>query len=214
MRPVRIALSGKMGSGKSTAAEMVATAGAVRVSFAEPLRTLYNLRDTDVSDPRGWLWVASLFQPPEHVHVQDAYTAWRDAASRELLGRWTRRQFFQQLGMHYRGLWPDVWVECLLARGAAANPDVTCVVDDLRFGNEATALRGADFALVRCVCPDELMLERLQARDGSVPPTSELHHVSETELDHWSQWDYQLDTSGTVDELRPRVQAMIEELTR
>lgn len=201
-----------MGAGKSAASTCVrARFGTVQVSFATPLKQLLDAALAADGSAMAWLVVTGLFQPPHQDRADNAYKTWEAAGDLVRGEDWSKRQFCQALGMCYRDRWDDVWVESMVSRGAVAEPGVWAVVDDLRFHNEARALRDRGFALVRCVCPDEIRLGRLQARDGALPPKSELTHCSETALDDWA-WDYTLDTSGTVEELRARVIVMVGEL--
>ena len=100
------------------------------------------------------------------------------------------RKFLIALGGAGRAYDPLYWVNKTL-HGIQCMFDIegddwVPVITDLRFSNEARALREAGFLLVRVNCPDEVRLNR-----GGIV----LDDPSETDLDSWPDWDLVLDSS-------------------
>ncbi len=124
-----VGFSGLAGAGKSTAAAILAARGFARVSFADPLKRMLAALDLDPAPPG--------------VHPR----AWRETPRALLCGR-TERQALQALGTEWGRvcIGADVWVR-LWARESAKWPDV--VADDVRFENEAAAIRQAGGVVIR-----------------------------------------------------------------
>lgn len=145
---MNIGLIGKLGSGKTTAANYLASEyGYKRRSLADPMREIVKIVYPNMlgkSDPRY-------------------------------------RPLMQKLGTDwFRSYDPDVWVNCLLAR---VELDIhRVVVDDVRFINEAKALRDRGWRLIYIDTSDEVRKQRCIERDGHWDE-SVLNHPSETEID-------------------------------
>ena len=77
------------------------------------------------------------------------------------------------------------------------HPGRPVVVTDVRFLDEAEALKNLGAVLVR--------LERA----GAGAPSGLPKHVSETELDLWQGWDYLLDNSGSLATLHAMLDRVI-----
>jgi len=159
MKPLLIGLSGKSGSGKSTAAAyLVARHNFVEVAFADRLKQV----------------AAMMF----NFNWRQLYGDQQDEVD-QVLWR-TPRECLQRLGDLGRELWPEIWVAHTvkqvskwLERGHAV------VVSDVRFLNEAKALKQMGGVLVRLVRP------------GSPNPAGLPEHASELELDDWTDyWDF------------------------
>lgn len=115
-------------------------------------------------------------------------------------GRWglSARQILQRLGTEVaRSIHPDTWVRYLLAQVAKHPQDVLWVVPDVRFQNEALALRAAGAHIWRVHRP-------------SLTPSGDLH-ASEAEIELIHP-DVQLLNSSSLDDLRARVQAALHQL--
>ena len=78
-------------------------------------------------------------------------------------------------------------VEYYLGRG------LNCAFTDLRFPNEAEAIRSLGGLLVRIDRPD-------------VP---KMNHPTECALDDWSDWDHVIENNGTLDEFVATVRALL-----
>jgi hypothetical protein len=117
-----VGLTGKAGSGKTTAAQVLVDAGWHRVKFAGPLKDM--LRGMGLTDR----------------HIEGDLKE----VPCDLLGGQTPRYAMQTLGTEWgRGLiHPDLWI--MLARQrivTAMAAGLNVVVDDVRFENEAAVIR-------------------------------------------------------------------------
>lgn len=87
------------------------------------------------------------------------------------------RVILQQLGTKLREIDPDVWLNFLLKKVKfLENKGVeNIVLDDLRYVNEAKALRAAGFRLIIVTAPEELRLARIHALYPNTPPEAIMH---------------------------------------
>lgn len=113
------------------------------------------------------------------------------------------RLLMQAYGQAWRALDPDHWVKqltidlrnhrALQLSGAESRP---VVIDDMRFKNESRALRELD--------PNEFDVRLVRLfRLGDPGDVAHTQDVSETDLDHWEDWDSIVqavagDTNGLV----------------
>ena len=123
-----VGLCGRAGSGKTTAAEALVARGFASISFAAPLKRMFAALDIAPSprdDPR----------------------VWRETPHPLLCGN-TPRQALQTLGTEWGRdcIGADFWVR-IWAAEAANHAHV--VADDVRFPNEAAAIRAAGGLVVR-----------------------------------------------------------------
>ena len=108
----------------------------------------------------------------------------------------TDRQILQAVGQKMREIDPDVWIKYLLNtvkyveqfKGTAYVPPVNIVLDDLRYANEALALKEAGFLLVHVDVPHPV-LEWRRASLYPDTPLSSYYHDSEADWPHISS-DY------------------------
>lgn len=96
------------------------------------------------------------------------------------------------------GLHTNAWVIALMSD---YDPSKHWVITDVRFYNEAIAIKNAGGILVR--------LNRISAVDGSWRVGS---HVSETELDNYLFWDFLMENNGTLDDLRNFARMIVGDL--
>ncbi len=138
-RPAIVGFSGLAGAGKSTAADvLIREYGFVRVRFAGPLKAmmaaLYAEAGLDADDI-----------------VQRIDGGMKEAPD-PVLGGTSPRRAMQTLGAEWgrdliaRDLWISLW-----SRAAAMHSRV--VVDDVRFDNEAAAIRALGGMVIRVDCP-------------------------------------------------------------
>ena len=104
------------------------------------------------------------------------------------------RLFLQELGTSARDLiHTDIWVRPVLKQAEmmikAGHP---VAITDVRFPNEAIAIKRAGGTLVKINRPDVAVLE----------------HPSEHALDDWDQWDLVIDNDGTLEEFRQKCKAL------
>lgn len=129
------------------------------------------------------------------VPMEDCYT---DEGKRRFLPEWgmTIGEFQQRIGTDAIrcGLHKDAWVISTLAGYDRTKHQ--WVISDVRFINEAQAILDRGGILIEITRKSR----DTSGRDGS--------HISETEMDYWTQWDYQFNNDGTleaVDEFAKRV---------
>lgn len=103
----------------------------------------------------------------------------------------TPREVLQRLGDACRAIWPAVFIAPVLQDlGIIQGP---VVVSDLRFANEAQALRRAGAVLAKMVRP------------GAGVRADRQGHVSECDLDCWGPWDIVLANDGGIEDLYERL---------
>ncbi len=161
--------------GKDTAA---AAAGFHPYSFADAIRTIAKRVNPFIREAG------------EHLNKVFERLDWEEAKVRypEI------RALLQDLGQACRvELGADVWlsaamtnVEYHLGRG------LNCAITDLRFPNEAKAIRHHGGILVR--------IDR--------PGVPKMSHPTECALDDWSDWDHVIENDGTLDEFEATVRAL------
>ena len=155
---IRIALSGKMGSGKSTLGAAIAsclstacpsTSDTRRTSFAGPIRAI-------IEELHG----------PNRTKDRDLLTG---------------------IGMLHRGFDPDTWLNAVRRQVARGSPTTNWVLDDLRFKNEMRGLRADGWFIVRLRVTDKERGRRLRCKYGDdatdAHHTRFAKHASETGLD-------------------------------
>lgn len=161
-----LGLAGYARAGKDTAARALAPLGFTRIALADALRDfVYAAADPwlrTTVDAVGWEH-AKATVPGIRERLQQAGTAARD-----ILGA-------------------DVWIRAAFAR---MRPDGSYAVPDVRFPNEAAAMRAAGGKLVRIVRP-------------GVAPAND--HISERALDGFAAWDAVLVNDGTPEDLAARI---------
>lgn len=148
-------------SGKTTLAEALHGHGYRRVSFADPLREM-------VGALLHW-------QGMDAVEATDRLRGARKAEPCPQLAGRSARYALQRLGTEWgRQLMGDsIWVEAALARAhSLMRAGQSVVIDDMRFPNEAAAIRGCGGLLIRITRP------------GVAPPPDA--HASEGSLDSWA----------------------------
>lgn len=92
----------------------------------------------------------------------------------------------------------QIWVKTFVRR-AQQDPHTSILVTDLRFSNEATAIKALGGFTVRC--------NRTMTFDPNMDT-----HASEVALDGYPHWDYELDNNGSLDALRDQVDKMIDHM--
>ena len=184
-----IALIGKARSGKDTiAARLIATRSYARVAFADPLKEMALRINPAVADAGyGHLgYLADVVSDSGWEAAKDDYPE--------------VRRFLQRLGQSVRDVSEDFWLDIASRRIAtAAGWNLPVVVTDVRYRNEADALRAAGFRMVRVIRPET---------DPRMPTGSANgEHVSETELDDYPT-DALIMNNLSLDVLYQRVDAL------
>lgn len=168
-----IGFAGRIGSGKTTAAQhLVEKHNFQRLRFAGPLKAMAAAFGLTYDEIEGTL---------------------KEKPCDLLCGK-TPREFMQKLGTEFgrQMIGHDVWTGAWRAACARVPDDVGIVVDDVRFANEAEA--------VRSLSPYS-MIVRL-SRDGLASAS----HVSELQV---ISADHRIANNGSVAELRAAVDALL-----
>jgi hypothetical protein len=182
--PPVIGFTGKAGAGKDTlAAWLVENHGYKRYSLADPIKDLLNARfgwKPEQWDDRVWK------EDPNGIHgchhsTRDGYVPFSPRSWAQWLGTEVGRALAGQ----------DVWVNALFVK-AAAEGSHRIVIPDVRFDNEAAAIRHMGGAVIRVT------------RD--VPGVAP--HVSESGVDE-ELTDYTVKNSGRVSEATTRLASVI-----
>ena len=98
----------------------------------------------------------------------------------------------------------NAWVEALFVDMDNMKENDIWVITDVRFKNEANAIKERNGFLIR-VNGDPLKIRENSTRD--------LNHQSEVDLDDYTEWDYVLENNGTLHDLEDTVnQDLIEPL--
>lgn len=133
-----VAFSGPAGSGKSTAAEALMECGFIRIKFADVLKDMM----------RAFYASAGLGTSQIEARIEGDLKEKPDF----LLGNKTPRQAMQTLGTDWGRdlIHPDLWVTAWKARAMVIlHGGERVVADDIRFANEAQAVRELGGAVVR-----------------------------------------------------------------
>lgn len=182
-----IGISGKLGSGKSTLADMIIhnykledNEGIVRKSFAGKLKYIV-------------AYLAGIDE--ELTKTQEGKNTY--------LKEWgmTVGQFLQKMGTEgmRQGVHLNGWVLSLFSE---YNPDKkdTWIITDVRFKNEAQAIRDRGGILIR-IEGDPANINKNSTR--------ELTHASEIDLDDWTDWDVYIDNNENLDDLLIQVKGFL-----
>ena len=166
-----IGISGKLGSGKDTLADfIIKQASFEKKSYAYKLKTI----GAFLTGTEEELWFT---QEGKNVFLPD----WN----------LTIGEFQQKLGTEAirTGLHPQAWIIALFAD---LTPTSQWVITDMRFRNEALAVKEKGGVLIR-INGDPAKTRENSKRD--------LNHPSETDLDHFDGWDGVYSNSGSLENL-------------
>ena len=106
----------------------------------------------------------------------------------------TNRQLLQKLGTEVgRAISPNIWVDCLLK---CYKPEKYWIITDVRFENEANAIKEKDGVLIRI------------NRDTGYQD----NHASETALDNYEHFDAVIDNNGSLKDLIDNVIEVVKQL--
>lgn len=141
VRPLLIGITGYKRSGKDTAAEvMAAILGFQRIAFADPIKDAARaiLRSQGVDE----------------ATIEESIDGDLKEAPCPYLQHKSPRYVMQTLGTEWgrEMLGDDIWVKAALNR--ASNSDVGTIITDVRFPNEAEAIREAGGVVVRVSRPE------------------------------------------------------------
>lgn len=179
-----IGVSGKARSGKDLLCSMAQTDGWKRIAFADELKRRVRedfgltLSHTDGALKEQFTKFEKLIYDPGDIHKS----------------YWTPREMMIEYGQFYRQFDPLYWVNIALNRIHGMTKDDNYMVTDVRFPNEANAIKSRGGFLIR--------LERHPDRDNLVSPETQ-KNISETALDDYQGFDYVLkaEDNKTPDDL-------------
>jgi hypothetical protein len=179
-----LALIGAARSGKDTvAARLVRRFAYTRLAFADPLKDAAMAFDPFVTETQPARRLSSVIHQFGWDRGKDAYPE--------------VRRTLQRMGEGIREYDPDFWLRILLDKVEAADTwNMPVVVSDVRYPNEADALKARGFRMVRVVRPGIPTVEKFR------------QHISETALADYPADDV-LSNSGTLDALHERVDALV-----
>lgn len=172
---LKIAVSGKMGSGKTT--------------FYETLREFHNNNHHNISGKEDdVVYRFSLADPVKEV-AYNYFGMPSDIKDRKLL---------QQIGQKFREIDPDVWVNLMINKVEKQEIKEwenweAAICDDVRFPNEAKALKDDGWVMIRLEVSENEQKRRLKSAygDGWEEHWKNRHEISETALDNYDfEWDY------------------------
>lgn len=189
--PKIIGLLGKAGSGKNTVADIIADllgpANTAQIAFAGPLKAF--CREV------GW--------GDEHVdgrlkEIPD--TAW----AREGRPPLSPREAMQQLGTEWgRSCHPEVWVRLGIRRCVEAGANgKTAIVTDVRFLNEARAVRAAGGHILRLTRPTT----------AALPHRAHASEMEQTSKDMQFYVSRTINNVGSLTDLRDDVAAQLRDI--
>lgn len=95
---------------------------------------------------------------------------------------------------------PDIWVKTVLRR-IHQDPKTHVVISDVRFPNEAQAIREWGGVLIKV----KRDIDFLAGVD---------EHASETALDDWHDWDYIVDNNDTIEEYFSKLDQITTQIVR
>ena len=197
-----ISITGKIGSGKDTIAEIIQQSTQLDwevKKFAGKLKTIAELL---------------CGVPKQNFESQE----FKKTQMTEEWGM-TYREFLQKLGTEAlrSNLHENVWINALFsdykAKTVAVGTsefDITekdelpnWIITDTRFPNEMDAVKSKNGLVIK--------VERtLKLRKGYDTPNETDLHPSETSLDNYTEWDYVIENNGTLEELRAKVMLILE----
>lgn len=170
-----IGLIGKRRSGKDTAADALLPFGYKRLKFADALKAMIN----------ALLWEAGCSVADREAMIEGTL---KDSPTKFLCNQ-TPRWAMQTLGTEWgrKLIDPDIWVKLTLMKAKAR---AKVVITDVRFPNEAWAVRDAGGTLIRIVRPS------MNFRSDD--------HSSETEIENCHP-HFTVINNGTIEELQTQI---------
>ena len=206
---MRIAFAGPRGTGKTTLAlHLARNYEFARRSLASPLKQIISGLPRDAQERHRYLmeWAEELY-PDAPLAIRAKFATQAAALFRQEPDPGRRAQ---QLGTDIgRALDSQVWIRYFLRHLPAG--DVVC--DDVRFEDEAEALREAGFIMIRLRAPAEALASRLASRAGE---RRDPGHPSEHGLEGLPDdyWDAAWDTSEPLETTLSRLDRLAEWLSQ
>ncbi len=199
---LKVAISGKMGSGKTTFTNLLQQHHENHI----PESNLSRYEDIFIASER-----LSLAAPVKKV-AHDYFLMPLDYKDRSLL---------QQIGQKFRDIRPSIWIDLLIDNAHKLSQTYEkrqmegCLVcDDVRFPNEVTRLREDGWFLIQLQVDDAIRQERIKRTYPDWETHWEnRHEISETALDnHTEDWDLVL-TNPSIDEVKEAISEFYDRLS-
>lgn len=192
---IRIAITGKMRSGKTTAAKHLCMNYDFKIlSFGEPIKR--------IADE----YFKHLYEPIyENCPFSDN--------DESIAGYKKPRKLLQQIGQLFRQIDEDVWIkraEQTMQYYELYRDTRGIVIDDLRQPNEYEWARANGFVIIRINAPDELRIERAKAA-GDDFDEADLTHETERYIDGFAV-DYEIDNAHSLEELERQIDEIIAKI--
>lgn len=187
--PKIIGFIGKAGSGKDTCYELLRDIGAernmsvTRVSNAQLLKDMcHTVFNTALHTSRTMFFGS---QREKNTVPNSLET-----------GQWTGRKIMQQIGGAFREISPDIWAQAMIQEAKGSTADVV-VITDIRYKNEAAAVRSAKGLIVRLTRKwDDIDNEGFQG------------HASETEMKN-IKVDVILNNAVPLEKVREKLEELL-----
>lgn len=183
-----IGFTGSMGAGKSTAIEYVSSdiferhRADRKVTLVKFAKALYDIQEYIYNR------ISDVYQRPD-TFIKD----------RKLL-QWIGTDWAR--GTISETLWVDIWKNSV-NRSLSHDPSTVIVCDDVRFDNEAEAVKALGGYVVKIFCSSNE--KRIDTSTGIV------QHKSEAGIDH-KYVDYFIDNNGSLEDLARQVENLVAEL--
>lgn len=181
-----ISISGKIGSGKDTIADII-------MQYTPYHRWQVKKFAGKLKD------IAEILTGVPKINFED-----QEFKQQDMGPEWgmTYRDLLQKLGTEAmrNGLHKNVWVNALFADyqfNIDEDEQVSYwIITDSRFPNELAAVKKHNGIAIKVI------------RDSG--NTIGITHTSETALDNYTEWDYVIDNNGTLEELKTQVLSILE----
>lgn len=198
----RVALCGRMHSGKSTAADMLVNAGYARQAFAAPVKQFAATAVNNIFYDKARLLGA---EPWDEKTTEDLN---KDKERYRVLFQWVGNYCRDEFG-------EDFWVDLYKAT-YPDNSGIKVVNDDLRYVNEAEFLTNRGYQIIKIHRPEVERIESIQkayeSKHGRRLKKRELKdlakHGSEAEIDN-IEYDSWVENDGTIEELRGKMRMIV-----
>lgn len=188
---IRIAFTGKMRSGKTTAADYLWMKYDFKtLSFGQPIKRIAEE------------YFAHLYEP-----------IYSSENGKSIAGYKKPRKLLQQIGQLFRQIDEDVWIkraEQTMKYYEQYRDTRGIVIDDLRQPNEYEWARANGFVIIRINAPDSLRIERAKAA-GDDFDEADLTHETERYIDGFAV-DYEIDNARSLEDLERQIDEIIAKI--
>lgn len=185
-KQIIVAISGKIGSGKNTVADLIEKHSIVefqQTAFAKKLKQIVALLcEVDYED--------TLSQEAKNIYIPEYNSTIGNMY--QTIGTNTMRDHYDI----------NVWVKALHLE-LKNNYYNNYLITDVRFKNEAESLKEINAILIRVTRPANTTAEKSNRN---------LTHSSETDLDDYNKFDFYIHNSGTLKELEDNVISILVSL--